>query len=331
MIEKVTKGAPFKLKASDWNGVADFVNRGQQPVGGKSFAVHGEKVTIRNATSAELSRFSFVKPDGVVISPSEGLDSFCESPVFTVAVPDEGEDCALLCLDAPISAGEYGDARASGVCVVQFSTADVSHGFAVPDGLGGLKTADAGSVRVLYCQGDGGDKWGAVLLGGSGVSAGGGSNAYYKGYFKLSLETRTREVENPDYDPLDPESEEYVTEEYQVVHHSGGYFTVNGILGAYITAGDVEVTPGVVNQDVILHYHVNSGEQEDTVVTGAYVEAAPLSSNDEGNAYWLLGHYSADGVIQQSHGVPAMILAACREEEPQTEGEEEQTTQEGNE
>ncbi len=167
----------------------------------------------------------------------------------------------------------------------------------------------AGNLRAAAGRGFGG-----------GASATGGASAGYRGYFRLTVVAKTRRVENPDYDPEDPESEEYVTEEYKEAHHSGGRWTVNGQLGT-LEAGDV---PGDLTgslQDVVLHYHVNSGEAGDTLQSGAYVELSPLLSNDEYNAYWLIGQASTSEIVQQSHGVPAMILASCHEAEPEPETE----------
>lgn len=150
---------------------------------------------------------------------------------------------------------------------------------------------------------------------GGGASATGGASAGYRGYFRLTVVAKTRRVENPDYDPEDPESEEYVTEEYKEAHHSGGRWTVNGILGTALSEGDVAGDLSTAMQDVILHYHVNSGEETDTLASGIYVELSPLLSNDEYNAYWLIGQASTSEIVQQSHGVPAMILSACHESE----------------
>ena len=56
---------------------------------------------------------------------------------------------------------------------------------------------------------------------------------------------------------------------------------------------------------------------EDTTPTGTTIELAPLGSNSLTDAYWLIGQVSIDEVIQQSHGVPALLWFGCRDEEEQ--------------
>lgn len=155
------------------------------------------------------------------------------------------------------------------------------------------------------------------------------STEYYKGYFKLSIVSKTRQVANPDYDPENPDSPQYITEEYKEAHHSGGKYTINGQVGTK-SAADVSGDLSSSMQDVILHYHYNSGtDVSDLTPTGVTVELNSLASNTLTDSYWLIGQASVNGVIQQSHGVPALLWFGCREEEtPQEETPQEGTPQE---
>lgn len=134
----------------------------------------------------------------------------------------------------------------------------------------------------------------------------------YNGYFKLSMSTKTREIDNPDYDPDDPESPEHIDETYYEAHHSGGRYAVNGELDA-LAAGDVtgDLTDSL--QDIFIHYHANGGIEDETP-TGTTIEIGTMSSNSLTDSYWLIGQMSITEIIQQSHGVPSLLWFGCREE-----------------
>lgn len=184
-IQKARRGEPLKLKASDWNQMADFVNRGNalpssiQGIAGAGSVIVRNYSTVLNQNGDTLNRFSFVKPIGFDLFPSSEMQNelskysdFADHPVLKVEIPAADEDCPLLCLDQPLSLYEYGSARAFGVCTAYFSSVAISSSnqhmnkYAVPDGNGGLKTAIAGSTRVLRVMTSGNIKWGYVILGG---------------------------------------------------------------------------------------------------------------------------------------------------------------------
>lgn len=185
MIQKVRRGDPFRVKASDWNQMADFINGRNAPPSSVQGVFGTGSVIVRNYSTVlsqsgdTLNRFSFVKPVGFDLFPSSEMQNelskysdFADHPVLKVEIPAADEDCPLLCLDQPLSLYEYGSARAFGVCTAYFSSvATMSSNqhlnrYAVPDGMGGLKTAIAGSTRVLRVMTSGNIKWGYVILGG---------------------------------------------------------------------------------------------------------------------------------------------------------------------
>lgn len=294
-ISKAKSGDPLKLKAADWNALAEHVNKSNALPGASELAMSAVQVTVRNATGADTQRFAFLKPSGVVVSPTAGIDSFCDGPVFDAVIPQAGEDCALFCSNGPMSPLSIGSARASGVCVVQFSTASSGHGFAVPDGAGGLRTSDAGAVRVLYCEGSGSAKWGAILLGG----AGGGDT--YKGFFKLSCIYEGGVC---------------------YVHQSGGWFFINGAYMQMI-GGNIGVLPfNGTTYHIVLHYHQDLDADGNVTARSYGIEGIILTNPSVMNATdtdarWLIGTVrglsgGAVEIVQQSHGTPYFFtLSLC--------------------
>lgn len=323
-MKRYNPGDPLRIPAADLNLVADFVE-GVAPgmsSPGTGGALPPSAVRVRNMTGGTLPAFSVVALGAPRVLPATNAEAFMRCPVFAATIPDEGQTTGLAILQRKLAAGETGLAIVAGGSPVRATVTDADHQYAVPDGSGGLASAEGGPISLTWKASVGSSAWCFAVIGAA-SSAPMGDNDYYKGYFKLSISEKTRQVENPDYDPEDEDSPEYIDETYYEAHHSGGRWTINGQLGTF-QPGDVPGDLSSTLQDIILHYHVNSGDPEDLTESGIYIERAPLQSNDEYNAYWLLGQVSIDEVIQQSHGVPAMILAACREEED-TSGSESET------
>ena len=270
---------------------------------------HGE-VYVGNSTNAAWAA-------GTVVALGASAVADPLEDTLAASIPAAGADGQFAILADAIAAGDDGLAAVTGLAVAKMS-AGFTEAFAVPDGLGGLAGAAAGPFRVIYASQSAGE----ALVAFAGGGGGGDVSDYYRGYFKLSIVEKTRQVENPDYNPEDPDSPEYSDETYYEAHHSGGRYTVNGQIGSML-GGDVTGDLGATLQDVILHYHVNGGI-EDQVPTGATIELATLQSNSLTDSYWLIGQASVDGVVQQSHGVPALLWFGCREEpEPQEDEQEE--------
>ena len=271
---------------------------------------HGE-VYVGNSTNVAWAA-------GTVVALGASAVADPLEDTLAASIPAAGVDGQFAVVADAIAAGEDGLAAVTGLAVARMS-AGWSEAFAAPDGLGGLAGATSGPFRVIYASQSAGE---ALVA----FAGGGGGGDYYQGYFKLSISEKTRQVENPNYDPEDPESPEYIDETYYEAHHSGGRYTVNGQVG-YMLEGDVTGDLGATLQDIILHFHVNGGI-EDQQPSGVSVELAPLGSNSLTDSYWLIGQASVDGVIQQSHGVPSLLWLGCEDEEtatPEPAPEEEQS------
>ncbi len=327
-MKRYNPGDPLRIPAADLNLVADFVE-GVAPgmsSPGTGGALPPSAVRVRNMTGGTLPAFSVVALGAPRVLPATNAEAFMRCPVFAATIPDEGQTTGLAILQRKLAAGETGLAIVAGGSPVRVAVTDAGHQYAVPDGSGGLVSAEGGPISLTWKASIGYSAWCYAVIGAA-SSAPMGDNDYYKGYFKLSIVEKTRPVESS---VSESEGDESASEEYETyyeAHHSGGRWTINGQLGTLL-AGDVPGDLSYTLQDIILHYHVNSGDPEDLVESGIYVERAPLQSNDEYNAYWLLGQMSIDEVIQQSHGVPAMILAACREEEDASVSESESASEE---
>lgn len=311
-LQQLTAGQPTVIKADTWNAFAKHVEQSHTAELPMKPQESNTLIICKNTTGATIPAFTMVSletpslPSGI-----SGLAQLYASTMTISAIPTEEDVVGIT--QEPIANNEAGYVLINGITPVQFQTSPYGHAYASPDGTGGETFhEDYGTVRILYSSSGSNN---ALVLIGSSPSAGGASGDTYSGYFKLSISEKSRQVENPDYNPEDPQSPQYITEYYSEAHHTGGRWTINGQVGAAILEGDVTGDLTNTLQDVILHYHINSGEPEDLTPTGISVELSPLLSNDALNAYWLIGQASLDEVIQQSHGVPSMILAACREED----------------
>lgn len=261
---------------------------------------HGE-VYVGNSTNAAWAA-------GTVVALGASAVSDPLEDTLAASIPAAGADGQFAVLSSDAPAGWEALAAVTGLAVAKMS-AGFTEAFAVPDGLGGLAGAASGPFRVIYASQSAGE----ALVAFAGGGGGGDVSDYYRGYFKLSISTKTRQIPNPDYDSEDTDSSEYIDETYYEAHHSGGRYTVNGQVGTML-GGDVtgDLTENL--QDIILHYHTNDGTTEDTTPTGTTIELAPLGSNSLTDSYWLIGQASVDGVIQQSHGVPSLLWFGCRDE-----------------
>lgn len=311
-MKRYNPGDPLRIPAADLNLVADFVE-GVTP-GMSSPGMGGglppSVVRVRNATGSSLAAFSVVAIGEPRVLPSSNAEAFKRFPVFTATVPAADATVGLAILQRTIPNGETGLAIVAGGSPVRVTVTDADHMYAAPDGSGGLVSVESGPISLPWKAAVGDSQWCFAVIGAA--SGGSGSGDCYQGYFKLSISEKTRQVENPDYDPEDPESEEYIDEIYYEAHHSGGRYTVNGQVGSML-AGDVEGDLSSTLQDVILHYHYNSGEGENLTPTGVTMELSPLGNNSLTDAYWLIGQASVDAVVQQSHGVPALLWFGCRD------------------
>lgn len=310
-LQRLVAGQPTQIDAASYNAMAKYC---ESPDGVQNYELRGREdsviVLCKNSTGAEIPAFTMVSLETPVL-PSEysGLTKLYNATMTLSAIPTEDDVVGVT--QEEIKNGESGYVMISGITPVAFTSSPSDKKYATPDGTGGqFFTDDYGTCRILYALS--GANY-AICLIGTSSSAGGATGDYYQGYFKLSSVEKVRQIENPDYNPEDPDSPQYIAEIYYEAHHSGGRYTVNGQVGSML-GGDVagDLTDNL--QDVILHFHSNAGI-EDQTPTGVSVELSPLLSNSLNDSYWLLGQASLSEVIQQSHGVPSLLWFGCREQE----------------
>ena len=119
----------------------------------------------------------------------------------------------------------------------------------------------------------------------------------YQGYFKLSYV-----YEN------ETDSQTGETTQVQKVYCSGGTFCLGGQIGS-VSAQNISGTLKSSMQDVVLHYHLDVENQNDSIEL-IFVSSFVASSynSTETDAYWLIGQASTTQIIQQSYGVPQLML-----------------------
>ena len=312
-LQRLTVGQPTTIKASTWNAFVNHCessnNEGLPPVKSND---NSTVIICKNSTGTDIPPFTMVSLETPVLpSGYNGLGKLYNATMTLSAIPTE-EDVIGVTQEL-VEAGASGYVLISGITPLQLGSSPSDHPYASPDGTGGFTFHDDyGTARILHALGDN-----ALVLIGTSPSSGGGGGDYYQGYFKLSIVEKSRQVENPDYDPTNPDSPQYITEYYSEAHHSGGRYTVNGQVGSLAEAdvtGDLDNTL----KDVIIHFHSNAGIL-DPIPTGISVELATLASNTLTDSYWLIGQASVDGVIQQSHGVPSLLWLGCDETPPNAE------------
>jgi len=184
ILRKVQPGQRMQIPAAAYNAFVDAANytkaaslsnRGQD--GGNLGA---GAVLVRNATGADLGRFSIVGIDGPVISPTDNLIEFQNRIVLSGVGPYPGQFAVLL---EPLKAGAIGRACVSGECVCRVNATDSGHQFAeATTDPTRLESAASGSAAILYKEGGTGEKWTVVRLGNSPGSAAPRVHRFAPGY-----------------------------------------------------------------------------------------------------------------------------------------------------
>lgn len=118
----------------------------------------------------------------------------------------------------------------------------------------------------------------------------------YNGYFKLSFAYEST-----------TDSQTGETTQTLRVYCTGGYLCVGGQVGsmsARYATGDLTSSL----RDVILHYHLDAENETDSIELYLGTFGTSGCDSTTTDAYWLVGRASNTQIIQQSYGVPQMIL-----------------------
>ena len=175
MIPKVNSGDRLKIRALDWNAIANHVNATRLDEDRRQ---RQRGLYTANVTDAEILAGTCLKLGGLVFG-GDLSDSFADQQVLSTSIPANGETDCILCFAAEdILAGDIGRVTLSGACYALFSSYDSSLPYAVPDGTGRLKSSEIGAMQVVWA--DGNTKQGLVLMGG-------GIGGMAGGYFDLRV------------------------------------------------------------------------------------------------------------------------------------------------
>lgn len=173
MIPKVNRGDRLRIRAQDWNEIADHVNETSLAA---SAAWRHKGLHVLNATDADRLAGMCLKVGGPVASSLD--DGFADVQVLSATIPQAGETgCILGILSEDVASGDIGRISLSGACYALFSSYDSTLQYAEPDGYGRLKSSAIGSIEVVCA--DSQTLQGVVIIGGVGGARG--------GYFDLSM------------------------------------------------------------------------------------------------------------------------------------------------
>lgn len=188
MVSKVSRGAPLKIKAEEWNAVAEavnFINAQRASAGAKAVASDGpEIILVRNniATTGDtkgyLPRGAVVGLDGPIIDPANNLLEFTSQIALeAVDVASEHLSAKFAVTIEPIPPGAVGRAIQSGTVAVKISiAADADTTDTAGPEAGNIRlVAGTGNAAVLWVQPiadreDATIAWAYVKLGGGGSS-----------------------------------------------------------------------------------------------------------------------------------------------------------------
>jgi len=173
IIQKVQPGQRMQIPAAAYNAFVDAANSTKSALlrGGQDVSNLGAgAVLVKNATGADLGRFSIVGIDGPVISPADNLTEFQNRIVLSGVGPYPGQFAVLL---EPLKAGAIGRACVSGECICKVNVTDAGHHFAeATTDPTRIESAASGSAAILYKEGGTGEKWAVVRLGNAVAASG---------------------------------------------------------------------------------------------------------------------------------------------------------------
>lgn len=289
-------GDPLRIPAADLNRIADHVE-GVAPGISSPWGGAGTSpctVAVRNMAGTTLAAYTAIALGAPRVLPSENADML-RRPVFGAAIPTAGQSTGLAVLQRKLADGETGPAVVSGASPVLCTVLSASHGFAVPDGRGGLVSAETGPVPLVWKEAVGSARRCFAVLGST------ASGDTYKGYFKLTARMADGSC---------------------TVHQSGGWFFINGSY-MNLLESDVGVLPfNGKTYHIVIHYHQDLDEDGNMTARSYAIENGVLINPSVMNATatdarWLIGTATglSDGsvsLVQQSHGTPYFFtLSQC--------------------
>ena len=145
MISKVNSGDRLRIKARDWNAIADSVNSDSL---GAGMAQRHRGLNVYNGTNVDWPAGTCVKITGAfdngINADMADVQVLAGSSVFIFS----GNDILGITLE-DIHWGDYGRVALSGACYALFSDYDENIPYAYSDGNGKLRSDADGNIRVI--------------------------------------------------------------------------------------------------------------------------------------------------------------------------------------
>ena len=176
-MKKVKPGESLSIPAQTFNtfvdSAQDFLNRrqstSQRPT--QSFRQTGI-VLVKNNSGADRGRFDVLGIDGPIFTPTDNLDTFKNTIALKGITPTlVSHRGAFVILQEPVADGEIGRAVISGVTPVLINVTVEGHKYAEVRNAqcGTLASVASGSARILWVEGETGEKWAIVNMGMPGI------------------------------------------------------------------------------------------------------------------------------------------------------------------
>ena len=177
-LQKVAAGDPLSIPASTYNAMVDAAQAHRDSQAGrpdtskdKKDIQSGNLIYVKNTSSEARKRFDIMGLGPPVISPTANQREF-EARVMLQGVSPlvASHSTSFVILAEPLAKGRIGLAWVAGVCVVRVDVTDeaLTHATIVDGVFSNLRTAEAGSIQILWKDLGTGIKWAVVH-----VSAGG--------------------------------------------------------------------------------------------------------------------------------------------------------------
>jgi len=169
-LKKAVKGEALRIPAAAYNAFVDAANYHRSRALGQSAEAGGRGaqsgiVFVRNRSAADQDRFAVLALGDAVISPQDNELEFQSKVALDVREAADGDhEMKYAVLQEPVKKDGLGRGMVFGVTPVHLDVQDEYDDYASFEAgeTGCLKTASAGTARILWKEAGTGRKWGVV-------------------------------------------------------------------------------------------------------------------------------------------------------------------------
>lgn len=159
LIQRVKPGDTMRIRASDWNKIADAVDQfaASRTQGNRAAteSLNPGEAWGKNASLSDVGRFSILGIDDAMVQPHHAFGSFSENVKLKLIAPTTAHVGGkfAVCI-TPIRVGGVGRVLLRGETPALVEMLDESHQFATcEDGTtGNLISAETGPAQLLFVQ-----------------------------------------------------------------------------------------------------------------------------------------------------------------------------------